>query len=124
MSWENDDRGKPSKWLKTIIVDEADQREHGAVWRDKRAEIDDAVKECIAAVDELIATGEYVVRVPPEIVEDRDMEAMHYRYHIRARVRWCTPENKSKWEAIGRAMLDAATDEERLCLAERAKDST
>lgn len=120
MSWENDERGKPCKWLKTVVIDDEDRCHRNAEYDKKIAEIDEAFKQCSAAVQELTATGEYVVRVAPEIVETRDLEAMQYRYFIRARVRWVTPEAKANMERNINAMFDAAEDEFQQILTERA----
>lgn len=122
MSWENDERGKLCKWMCSITV--ADHERIGIVGTvlpvEKREQLDAAFKECWTAVNELVASGEYVVIVQPQIIEDRDTAAESVTFIVRARVRWVTPQAKANRERNLQAMFDAADDEFEKVMTERA----
>lgn len=82
MSWELDDRGKPCKWSKVYFTPE---------------EAATGVKELDAEINKLADSGEhYVLRTPPQMVTERDMEFERMKYIVRARVRWCVDEATAK----------------------------
>ncbi len=121
MTWENDDRGKPCKWLKTITIDATDLQSRSGEHQIKVAEIDAAFKQCWADYNELMASNEYVGIVAPEIHERGYVAADdHHVFDVRARVRWVTPEAKANRERNLAAMFDAADDEFEKVMTERA----
>lgn len=120
MTWTNDDRGKPCKWLNVIVFTEEDQLECGEEHAKKLAELDAAFKECRSAVQALIDSGEYVQIVEPQMIEDKSLETGAITYTVRARVRWLTPEAKANRERNLAAMFGAADDEFEKVMTERA----
>lgn len=115
MTWENDERGKPCRWQKQIVVtaeDWAESRQR-VLSADKTKEIDDAVEACRAALKELEASAErYVIIVEPELVWCRDLEQEQEIHTVRTRVRWVPDdETAGKHRNFRQQVFNAVDDE-------------
>jgi galactose-1-phosphate uridylyltransferase len=113
--WEVDDRGKPCKWQRRVVITPEDMCRIGNYQQlcdEKSSELDEAIKACHDAVDELLKGPEiYILIVAPEVVSTRDLETMVETHTVRARVRWTTAEGKANRERNLKAMFDAVDDE-------------
>lgn len=85
-NWIKDVRGKKSKWVKILSWSDEDFKVNADEYG---AEVQRALTECRAAIDELDASDEcYVMRVEPEMIRSHCLESLHQVFVIRARVRW------------------------------------
>lgn len=90
MSWENDERGKPCKWSKTITVKVEKFLDGRVLPADLQQQITEAMDECRQALLELARSGEiYIICVEPELVWQDSAGGDARFYTTRARVRWC-----------------------------------
>lgn len=93
-----DELGHPCKWAKTERLD----CDAGLEARLKLER--ELYEEATAQIGELLKSGNYLVRVPVQVINRVDLETKQWVITVRYRVRFVSPETRARYEAFHRDM--------------------